>query len=109
MKSTSLLLILIALAAPLVGQEETPPPLSMADALKLGPEGIAEKRGDLSAVGMGSAAIFYATAKRLETENALAAKDLFLVVELDRYRKAIAEWDGAWSEAMYAASGGGTM
>jgi hypothetical protein len=109
MKSTSLLLILIALAAPLVGQEDTPPPLSMAEALKLGPEGIAEKRGDLSAVGMGSAAIFYATAKRLETENALAAKDLFLVVELDRYRKAIAEWDGAWSEAMYAASGGGTM
>jgi hypothetical protein len=56
MKSASLLLILIALAAPLVGQEDTPPPLSMAEALKLGPEGIAEKRGDLSAVGMGSAA-----------------------------------------------------
>jgi hypothetical protein len=30
MKSASLLLILIALAAPLVGQEDTPPPLSMA-------------------------------------------------------------------------------
>ena len=46
MKSTSLILILIALAAPLVGQEDTPPPLSMAEALKLGPEGIAEKRGE---------------------------------------------------------------
>jgi hypothetical protein len=110
MKRSPLLLALLALAtSPLTAQKETPPAITLAEALKLGPDGIAEKRDDLSEVGMGAAAVFYATAKRLETENALAAKDLFLVVELDRYRKAIVEWDGAWSEAMYAASGGGTM
>jgi hypothetical protein len=77
--------------------------------VKLGVEGIAEKRGDQSEVGYANAAVTFAAAKRLETENALAAKDISLVVELDHFRDLIANWDMAWSEALYSAAGGGTM
>lgn len=105
----SALLPALLLAPALSAQEDAPPPISLAEAVKLGVEGIAEKRRDMSEVGYANAAVTYAAAKRLETENALAAKDVALVVELDRYRDAIAEWDRAWSEALYAAAGGGTM
>jgi len=90
-------------------QESTPPAVTAAEALQLGADGIAAKRGDESESGLGFASLFYAAAKRLETENALAAKDITLVVDLGRYREAIAAWDLAWGDAMYAFSGGGSM
>jgi hypothetical protein len=93
----------------LPAQDEPAPPITAAEAVKLGVEGIAEKRGDTSEVGYASAAVSYAAAKRLETENALAERDVSLVVDLDHYRHIIADWDMAWAEAMYAAAGGGTM
>ncbi len=99
----------ILLLSMLSAQEEAPPPISAAEAVKLGVEGIAEKRGDQSEVGYANAAVTFAAAKRLETENALAAKDISLVVELDHFRDLIANWDMAWSEALYSAAGGGTM
>jgi hypothetical protein len=93
----------------LPAQDEPAPPITAAEAVKLGVDGIAEKRGDQSEVGYANAAVTYAAAKRLETENALAARDVSLVVDLDHFRDIIANWDMAWSEAMYAAAGGGTM
>lgn len=83
--------------------------VTASEALALGAEGIAAKRGDESEAGLGFASLFYAAAKRLETENALAAKDITLVVDLERYREAVAAWDFAWGDAMYAVSGGGSM
>lgn len=108
MKTITLLLPWLFGLSLLSAQDETPP-ISLDEAIKLGPEGIAQKRGDESEVGYADAAFFYATAKRLQTENRLAAKDLSLVVDLDRYRSALRDWEMAWSEALYAAAGGGTM
>ena len=59
-------------------QEAVVPVISMEEALKLGVEGIVTKLGDESEAGLDSAAYFYATAKRLQTEQALGAKDLRL-------------------------------
>ncbi len=94
---------------PIHAQEEAAPSIPLTEAVKLGVEGIAEKRGDTSETGYANAAITYAAAKRLETENALAARDMAFVVDLDHLRDVISGWDVAWSEALYAAAGGGTM
>lgn len=101
--------VLAFFAYNLRSQESAPPAVSAVEALQLGAEGIAAKRGDESEAGLGFASLFYAAAKRLETENALAARDITLVVDLGRYREAIAAWDLAWGDAMYAFSGGGSM
>lgn len=43
------------------------PVVSWAQALKLGPEGLAAKLGDESEAGLDSAAVYYAAAKRMQT------------------------------------------
>jgi hypothetical protein len=90
-------------------QEAVAPMISMEEALKLGVEGIATKLKDESEAGLDSAAYFYATAKRLQTEQALGAKDLRLVGDLESLRNATGEWLDAWYEGMYHVAGGGTM
>jgi hypothetical protein len=90
-------------------QESVAPVISIEEALKLGVEGIATKLEDESEAGLDSAATFYATAKRLRTEQSLAAKDLRLVLDLDIFRQAVSAWLDAWYEGMYFVSGGGTM
>jgi hypothetical protein len=90
-------------------QEEVAPAISMEEALKLGVEGIATKLKDESEAGLDSAAYFYATAKRLQTEQALGAKDLRLVSDLESLRVAAGVWLDAWYGGMYHVSGGGTM
>lgn len=90
-------------------QEAVAPMISMEEALKLGVEGIATKLKDGSEAGLDSAAYFYATAKRLQTEQALGAKDLRLVGDLESLRNATGEWLDAWYEGMYHVAGGGTM
>lgn len=110
--SVSFRLILAVLfigAASAQGQESVAPAISLETALKLGSEGIAAKLKDESETGLDSAAQIYAVAKRLQTEQALAAKDLRLVVDLDILREAMSEWTDAWYEGMYFVSGGGTM
>lgn len=106
----ALVLVPCLFAATLLpAQDDSAPAITLDEAVKLGPDGIAQKRGDESEVGYAEAATYYAAARRLTTENELAAKDLGLVVELGRYRSASTEWEMAWSEAIYAAAGGGTM
>jgi hypothetical protein len=83
--------------------------IPLAQALKLGPEGLAAKLGDESEAGLDAAAVYYATAKRMQTEQSLGEKDLRLVLDLDLLREAAAEWLDAWHGGMYYVSGGGTM
>lgn len=90
-------------------QEAVAPMISMEEALELGVEGITTKLKDGSEAGLDSAAYFYATAKRLQTEQALGAKDLRLVGDLESLRNATGEWLDAWYEGMYHVAGGGTM
>ena len=85
------------------------PMIPLAQALKLGPEGLAAKLGDESEAGLDAAAVYYATAKRMQTEQSLGEKDLRLVLDLDLLREAAAEWLDAWYGGMYYVSGGGTM
>jgi hypothetical protein len=90
-------------------QEPEVPAISVAQALKLGPEGLAAKLGDESEAGLDTAAAYYATAKRMQTEQTLGEKDLRLVLDLDLLRNAAVEWLDAWYGGMYFVSGGGTM
>jgi hypothetical protein len=83
--------------------------IPLAQALKLGTEGLAAKLGDESEAGLDAAAVYYATAKRMQTEQSLGEKDLRLVLDLDLLREAAAEWLDAWYGGMYYVSGGGTM
>ena len=111
MKLPFLFLLPVAGAALLTvsaAQDESPK-VTAAEALKLGVDKLTEKLGDESEAGQDSAARFYAIAKRLQTENKLAAKDLMLVSDLDNLRQVIGDWDDAWCEGMYHVSGGGTM
>lgn len=85
------------------------PAIPLAQALKLGPEGLAAKLGDESEAGLDAAAVYYATAKRMQTEQSLGEKDLRWVLDLDLLREAAAEWLDAWYGGMYYVSGGGTM
>lgn len=105
----ALLILPCLLGVVFLQAQDEAPVITLDEAIQLGPEGIAQTRGDESEVGYADAAFYYATAKRLQTENLLAAKDLGLVVDLERYRSAAREWEMAWSETMYAAAGGGTM
>lgn len=85
------------------------PAIPLAQALKLGTEGLAAKLGDESEAGLDAAAVYYATAKRMQTEQSLGEKDLRWVLDLDLLREAAAEWLDAWYGGMYYVSGGGTM
>src|SRR5690242_17775404 len=83
-------------------------PLPMSQALKLGEEGLLEYAGT-SEVGQDRAAEFYATAKRITTEQALGEKDLRLVVDLQDWRRAISDCRKNFYALAYIVNGGGTM
>jgi hypothetical protein len=83
-------------------------PLPMSQALKLGEEGLLEYTGT-SEVGQDRAAEFYATAKRITTEQALGDKDLRLVLDLQDWRQAISDCRKSFYILAYIVNGGGTM
>jgi hypothetical protein len=83
-------------------------PLPMLQALKLGEEGLLEYTGT-SEVGQDRAAEFYATAKRITTEQALGEKDVRLVIALQDWRRAISDCRKNFYALAYIVNGGGTM
>lgn len=89
-------------------EEDAPPTFTAAQALKLGVEKMAEKINGGEA-GEDQAALIYATAKRLETENALAQKNLALVVELNHWRESLGTMIDQMCGLAYTLNGGGTM
>ena len=92
-----------------VAQDEATKPVNQATALKAGPDQLVELLGDQSEAGIDQAANLYATAKRIETESKLAAKDLSLVIALGDIRSALQKWNLECSAAGYILTGGGTM
>jgi len=104
------LLLLIATAGSVFAQDasEKKEPLTISQALKLGEEGLTEYTG-LSEVGQDRAAEFYATAKRITTEQALGQKDLRLVLDLDGWREVISRCRTSCMSIGYITNGGGTM
>ena len=88
--------------------DDKPEPITAAQALKLGVEGLAEKLGP-SEIDQDEAARLYATAKRLETEQALAKKNLKLVTELEDWRSYLESCRGHAYTMAYVVNGGGTM
>jgi hypothetical protein len=103
------LFVSLMVSQSLMAEEAVAPAISYAEALKLGVDGLAAKRGDESEAGLDAAALYFATAKRMQTEQKLGAKDLSLVLDLERFREAAREWQDAWYEGIYYVSGGGTM
>lgn len=107
-----LLAAALAIAAPasVNGQDtgEKRAPLTLSRALKLGPEKLAEQT-DGSEAGQDHAAHLYAAAKRIETDSALAQRDLEQVVVLDSWRDAISACRRGSCSLAYIVNGGGTM
>jgi hypothetical protein len=83
-------------------------PVTVSQALKLGEEGLTEYTG-LSEVGQDEAAEYYATAKRLTTEQALGQKSLQLVIDLQNWRDLISACRRSIDSLAYVVNGGGTM
>src|SRR5713101_4696952 len=83
-------------------------PVTVSQALKLGEEGLTEYTG-LSEVGQDEAAEYYATAKRLTTEQALGQKSLQLVIDLQNWRDLISACRKSIDSLAYIVNGGGTM
>jgi hypothetical protein len=110
MKTNILLLSLVVLAGSAFGQDanEKKEPLTISQALKLGEERLTEYTG-LSEVGQDEAAEFYATAKRITTEEALGQKNLQLVIDLQSWREAISNCRKSCYVLAYIVNGGGTM
>jgi len=108
MNSPALYLIFVLLlsALPLAARAQMEP-VTMARALELGVEGLSENAS--SEVGMNRAATLYAIAKRLQTENTLAKRNLELVEELDTLRNLISPCRRGPCELAYIVNGGGTM
>jgi predicted pyridoxine 5'-phosphate oxidase superfamily flavin-nucleotide-binding protein len=109
--STLRLVLLATLTAStlLVAQDEgQPKPITAAQALKLGPEKLTDLTNP-SEAGQDQAAILYATAKRLQTENALAKRDLQAVLTLEEWRTAIQPCRESVFSLAYIINGGGTM
>jgi hypothetical protein len=77
-------------------------------ALKLGPEELTQYT-DLSESGQDRAAMLYANAKRVQTEHALAQKDVALVGELEEWRGVLRRCRGRSYSLAYVVYGGGTM
>jgi hypothetical protein len=90
------------------GAEEKKTPLTAARALKLGLDGVFGEC-DPSEAGQDQAARLYATAKRLETENALGQKNLELVLTLDEWRDVLTKCRRESFALAYIVNGGGTM
>jgi hypothetical protein len=99
------LLSLVAMAGSVFAQDanEKKEPLTTSQALKLGEEGLTEYTG-LSEVGQDRAAEFYATAKRITTEEALGQKDVRLLLDLQTWREVISR-----CRRSCMSNGGGTM
>lgn len=100
---------LSALSTLLPAQDGEHKPITQAEALKAGPEKLVDILGDESEAGLDQAALLYATAKRLETETKLAAKDLLLVQQLDELRGPLTHWQDEIMAIGYISTGGGTM
>jgi hypothetical protein len=83
-------------------------PLTISEVLKLNEEGLAQYTG-YSEGGLDDAANLHATAKRIETENALAQKNLRLVTSLNDWREVISKCRGSCYSLAYTINGGGTM
>lgn len=83
-------------------------PVTLSKALKLGVEELTEYT-DPSEVGQDRAAHLYATAKRVETEHALALKNVALVITLDEWRQTISDCRQGSTSLAYIVNGGGTM
>lgn len=107
MKPLAAAVFLTSLAAASAG-EDAPKPVTLAQALKLGPEKLTDLTGG-SEVGQDIACQLYASAKRLQTENRLAAKDMRLVAELDSARRTIGDCIDGFCNLAYGLNGGGTM
>ncbi len=88
--------------------DEKKQPLTMAKALKLGVEDLTQYT-DQSEAGQDNAAHLYATAKRIETEHALAQRDLRQVIEMSHWRTVLAKCRNGSCNAAYIINGGGTM
>jgi hypothetical protein len=107
-RHAALLTTLITLSSPAIAQDGKKGPLTQNQALKLGPEKLTAYTNE-SEAGQDQAAFLYATAKQIQTEQALALKDLEQVVTLREWRDAITKCrQGAFSLA-YIYNGGGTM
>lgn len=104
----SALMSLLIVTTCAVGKEEKKGPVTYAIALKLGPHKLTEYTGG-SEAGQNHAATLYATAKKLETEQALAKKDLESVVALNEWRDAITKIRQGAFGLIYIYNGGGTM
>jgi hypothetical protein len=109
-KLTACLAVGFAIACFIFAQDanEKKEPLPVSQALKLGEEGLIEYTGS-SEVGQDRAAEFYATAKRITTEQTLGQKDLRLVLDLQSWRQAISDCRKSFFSLAYVVNGGGTM
>lgn len=83
-------------------------PVTVAQALKLGEEGLTEYTG-LSEVGQDEAAEYFAAATRLTTEQELGQKNLQLVLDLQNWRELITACRRSIDSLAYTVNGGGTM
>ncbi|HEY2573072.1 MAG TPA: hypothetical protein VGH65_03350 [Verrucomicrobiaceae bacterium] len=103
-----LAILAVATAALIAGADEARKPVPQSLALKLGPEELTQYT-DLSESGQDRAAILYANAKRVETEHALAQKDVTLVGELEGWRQILRRCRRGCVGLAYVVNGGGTM
>ena len=87
---------------------EKPDPIPISEALKTGADNLTEKTGT-SEVGQDRAARIYAAARRIETEHALAEKDVKLVLALQEWREALTNCRADFCSLAYIVEGGGTM
>jgi hypothetical protein len=88
---------------------KAPPALSMATALKLGAEGLVPKYAEDNEEGRDTAAGMYAQARQLETEYALAQKDLDLVQVLNTWRGTVSMIRQDEISLTETLAGGGTV
>ena len=84
-------------------------PMTAAEVLALKPEELTEALGDPSEAGQDRAAVLWAAAKRLETENKLARKDMKMVLVLNGWRHVLDRWQDTLLEVGYFQAGGGSM
>lgn len=111
MKTVFCLICVATITAGLVlGQDanKSQEPVTVAQALKLGEEGLTAYTG-LSEVGQDEAAEYFAAATRLTTEQALGEKNLQLVLDLQTWRELITACRRSIDSMAYTVNGGGTM
>src|SRR5713101_6070987 len=89
-KLTVSLAVVVVMAGFVFAQDadEKKEPVTISQALKIGEEGLTEFTG-LSEGGQDQAALLYASAKRITTEQALGKKNLELVIDLESWREVI--------------------